>query len=79
MTNGMPHLLFVCSGNICRSPLAEVMAKAALSAEGMGSGATLEIGNGLYPGHADLVVDLLRRHPAVWGMLAPEATVAKGA
>jgi len=35
MTNGMPQLLFVCSGNICRSPLAEVMAKAALSAEGI--------------------------------------------
>lgn len=35
MGNETPHLLFVCSGNICRSPLAEVMAKAALSAVGI--------------------------------------------
>jgi protein-tyrosine phosphatase len=35
MEKETPHLLFVCSGNICRSPLAEVMAKAALSAEGI--------------------------------------------
>jgi L-erythro-3,5-diaminohexanoate dehydrogenase len=46
--------------------------RAALGAEGVGSGATLEIGNGFYPGHADLVIDILRRHPVVGGLLAPE-------
>jgi L-erythro-3,5-diaminohexanoate dehydrogenase len=35
--------------------------RAALGAEGVGSGVTLEIGNGYYPGHATLVGDLLRR------------------
>lgn len=40
--------------------------RAALGAEGLGSGATLEIGNGYLPGHAAQVVDLLRRHRALW-------------
>jgi protein-tyrosine-phosphatase len=35
MAKRVPHLLFVCSGNICRSPLAEVMARAALQAAGV--------------------------------------------
>src|SRR5580700_7050372 len=35
MDHTSPRLLFVCSGNICRSPLAEVMARAALNAEGI--------------------------------------------
>jgi len=64
-------------GHVLFFSMATDFARAALSAEGMGSGVTLEIGNGLYPGHADLVVDLLRRHPAVWGMLAPEARAAQ--
>lgn len=34
-------------------------------------GRSAVIGNVMYPGHADLVVELLRRHPAVWGKLAP--------
>jgi len=46
--------------------------RAALGAEGVGSGATLEIGNGFYPGHANLVTDILRRYPVVGGLLAPE-------
>jgi|KBSSwiStaDraftv2_1062776.scaffolds.fasta_scaffold70660_2 L-erythro-3,5-diaminohexanoate dehydrogenase len=50
--------------------MATNFARAALSAEGIGSTVTLEIGNGLYPGHAELVIDLLRRHPALWGLLA---------
>ena len=45
--------------------------RAALGAEGVGSGATLEIGNGLYPGHAKLVTDILRRYPVAC-LLAPE-------
>ena len=64
-THRRGHLLFFS--------MATDFARAALSAEGMGSGVTLEIGNGLYPGHASLVVDLLRRHPAIWGMLASRA------
>jgi protein-tyrosine-phosphatase len=35
MAHVIPRLLFVCSGNICRSPLAEAMAKAALTAAGI--------------------------------------------
>jgi L-erythro-3,5-diaminohexanoate dehydrogenase len=58
-------------GHVLFFSMATDFARAALSAEGVGSGATLEIGNGLYPGHADQVVDLLRRHPAIWRMLAP--------
>ena len=44
--------------------------RAALGAEGVGSGATLEIGNGFYPGHADLVIDIVRRYPEVANLLA---------
>jgi L-erythro-3,5-diaminohexanoate dehydrogenase len=36
---------------------------AALGAEGVGKDATLIIGNGYVPGHAELTLDLLRRHP----------------
>src|SRR5215831_14513 len=46
--------------------------RAALGAEGVGSGATLEIGNGFYPGHANLVTDILRRYPEVGGLLEAE-------
>jgi len=35
----------------------------ALGAEGVGKDATLIIGNGYVPGHADLTLELLRRHP----------------
>ena len=35
MAHVIPRLLFVCSGNICRSPLAEAMARAALNAAGI--------------------------------------------
>ena len=58
------------SGHILFFSMATDFSRAALSAEGVGSAVTLEIGNGLYPGHADLVVDLLRRHRALWGLLA---------
>ena len=36
---------------------------AALGAEGVGKDATLLVGNGYVPGHAELTLDLLRRHP----------------
>ncbi len=58
-------------GRVLFFSMATDFARAALSAEGIGSSVTLEIGNGLYPGHAELVVDLLRRHPEVWALLAP--------
>ena len=57
-------------GHILFFSMATGFARAALGAEGVGSAATLEIGNGFYPGHAQLVADLLRRHPKVWGMLS---------
>jgi len=38
---------------------------AALGAEGVGKDAELLIGNGYAQGHADLTLDLLRRHPAL--------------
>ena len=38
---------------------------AALGAEGLGRDALLVIGNGYVPGHAELALDLLRRHPAL--------------
>ncbi|MDE2220304.1 MAG: L-erythro-3,5-diaminohexanoate dehydrogenase [Gammaproteobacteria bacterium] len=44
--------------------------RAALGAEGVGSAVTLEIGNGFYPGHAALVIEMLRRRPALWPLLA---------
>jgi hypothetical protein len=46
--------------------------RAALAAERVGSGATLEIGDGFHPGQAELVTDILRRYPLVGGLLAPE-------
>jgi hypothetical protein len=43
---------------------------AALSANGVGSTLTLEIGSGLYPGHADRMVDRPRRQQARWDLHA---------
>lgn len=63
-------------GRVLFFSMATDFARAALSAEGMGSAATLEIGNGLYPGHAELVVDLLRRHPLLCKLLAGKIPTA---
>ena len=38
-------------------------ARAALCAEGLGSAATLEIGNGFVAAHAEYVISIMRRHP----------------
>ena len=57
-------------GHILFFSMATNFARAALGAEGAGSGATLEIGNGLFPGHADFVVGLLRMHRGLWPLLA---------
>ena len=53
----MTRILFVCHGNICRSPMAEFIFKALLKARGLEDGyyvesaavSTEEIGNGIYP------------------------------
>lgn len=53
----MKRILFVCHGNICRSPMAEFILKALVKARGMekeyyiesAAVSTEEIGNGIYP------------------------------
>jgi L-erythro-3,5-diaminohexanoate dehydrogenase len=45
--------------------MATSFSAAALGAEGLGADVTLMIGNGYVPGHADLALDLVRRHPGV--------------
>lgn len=45
---------------------------AQLGAEGIGHGATLVIGNGFVPGHAELTLDLLRRETAVRALFERE-------
>lgn len=69
------------NGHILFFSMATNFARATLGAEGASSGATLEIGNGFFPGHAAFVVGLLRRHPALWPLLAPQQrrTLALGA
>jgi L-erythro-3,5-diaminohexanoate dehydrogenase len=57
-------------GRILFFSMATDFTRAALGAEGVGSAATLEIGNGYAPGHAAQVVDLLRRHPRLWKLLS---------
>jgi L-erythro-3,5-diaminohexanoate dehydrogenase len=57
-------------GHILFFSMATDFTRAALGAEGVGSTATREIGNGYAPGHAAQVVDLLRRHPRLWKLLS---------
>jgi len=57
-------------GHILFFSMATDFTRAALGAEGVGSAATLEIGNGYASGHATQVVDLLRRHPRLWKLLS---------
>src|SRR5215831_4785302 len=45
--------------------MATSFSAAALVAEGVAHPATLLIGNGYVPGHAEMALDLLRRHPAL--------------
>lgn len=59
------------SSILCASPRGTVLffgmatsfTKVALGAEGVASSATLLFGNGYFPGHAELSIDLVRRHP----------------
>jgi L-erythro-3,5-diaminohexanoate dehydrogenase len=57
------------NGRVLFFSMATDFARAALCAEGLGSAASLEIGNGFHPGHADFVVALLRAHPMLWPLL----------
>jgi L-erythro-3,5-diaminohexanoate dehydrogenase len=50
-------------GTVIFFSMATSFTGAALGAEGIGRDATLIIGNGYVPGHADLTLDLLRRQP----------------
>ena len=50
-------------GTVIFFSMATSFTSAALGAEGIGRDATLVIGNGYVPGHADLTLDLLRRQP----------------
>jgi L-erythro-3,5-diaminohexanoate dehydrogenase len=50
-------------GTVLFFSMATSFTAAALGAEGVGKDATLVIGNGYVPGHADLALGLLRRHP----------------
>ncbi len=50
-------------GTVVFFSMATSFTAAALGAEGVGKDATLVIGNGYVPGHADLALALLRRHP----------------
>ncbi len=52
-------------GAIVFFSMAPSFTAAALGAEGLGRDATLVMGNGYVPGHADLTLDLLRRDPAL--------------
>ncbi len=67
--NGLRRLMFVCHGNICRSPMAESMMTALLATAGrrdvvVASSATSEeeIGNGIHPG---TLAELRRRRVPV--------------
>jgi L-erythro-3,5-diaminohexanoate dehydrogenase len=57
-------------GHILFFSMATDFTRAALGAEGVGSAATLEIGNGYMPGHAAQVVEMLRRHPNLWKLMS---------
>ncbi len=50
-------------GTVLFFSMATSFTAAALGAEGVGKDATLLVGNGFVPGHADLTLDLLRRNP----------------
>ncbi len=52
-------------GTVLFFSMATSFTAAALGAEGVGKDATLLVGNGYVPGHAELTLGLLRRHPAL--------------
>ncbi|MFY3742464.1 L-erythro-3,5-diaminohexanoate dehydrogenase [Anaeromyxobacter sp. Red801] len=50
-------------GTVIFFSMATSFTAAALGAEGVGKDVTMLVGNGYAPGHADLTLELLRRHP----------------
>lgn len=50
-------------GRVVFFSMATSFTAAALVAEGLGRSSEMTIGNGFVPGHADLALDLVRRHP----------------
>jgi L-erythro-3,5-diaminohexanoate dehydrogenase len=56
-------LLVRDGGTVIFFSMATSFTTAALGAEGVGKDATLLIGNGYVPGHADLALGLLRKNP----------------
>ena len=48
--------------------MATSFSKAALGAEGVASGATMIVGNGYTPGHAELTLDLMRTHRTLYDL-----------
>jgi L-erythro-3,5-diaminohexanoate dehydrogenase len=60
-------------GTVLFFSMATSFTAAALGAEGIARDATLLVGNGYVPGHADLALDLVRRTPALHALLARRA------
>jgi L-erythro-3,5-diaminohexanoate dehydrogenase len=52
-------------GTVVFFSMATAFSAAALGAEGLAADVTMLIGNGYVPGHAEVALDLLRRHPGV--------------
>ena len=57
-------------GTVIFFSMATSFTAAALGAEGVGKDALLVVGNGYVPGHAELTLDLVRRHPGLRALLA---------
>ena len=62
------------TGTVLFFGMATSFSAAALGAEGLAHPATLLIGNGYVPGHAEMALDLLRRHPGLLAAFAPLAS-----
>lgn len=86
MAHASPHLLFVCSGNICRSPLAEAMARAALYAAGIDAvvqscgtsaltGQRAEVGARAVAADLGLMLDAHRAQPVTRDLVASASLV----
>jgi L-erythro-3,5-diaminohexanoate dehydrogenase len=61
-------------GTVLFFSMATSFTGAALGAEGIARDATLLVGNGYVPGHADLALDLVRRNPALGTLLERRTT-----
>ena len=56
-------------GTVLFFSMATSFTAAALGAEGIGRDATLLVGSGFVPGHAEAALDLVRRNPALRALL----------